>query len=68
VQVISGARIDPYRPAASTAQQPGQDQPDPARRICSRIDDTTMRALPLATGDPASPTGSSTSTTSSVSP
>ena len=53
VQVISGARIDPYRPPASTAQQPGQDQPDPARRICSRIDETTMRALPLAPGDPA---------------
>ena len=53
VQVISGARIDPYRPAASTVQQPGQDQPDPARRICSRIDETTVRALPLAAGDPA---------------
>src|SRR6478735_8573269 len=56
VQVISGARIDPYRPAPSTGQQPGQDQPDPARRICSRIDETTMRALPPAPGDPASPT------------
>ena len=56
VQVISGARIDPYRPAPSTGQQPGQDQPDPARRICSRIDETTTRALPLAPGDPASPT------------
>src|SRR6478736_5746789 len=50
LQVISGARIDPYRPPASTAQQPGQDHPDPARRICSRIDDTTMRPLPLAPG------------------
>ena len=59
VQVISGARIDPYRPAASTAQQPGQDQPDPARRSAAASTTTTMRALPLAPGDPASPTGQS---------
>src|SRR6478672_2514565 len=55
VQVISGARIDPYRPSASPPQQPGQAQPDPTKRICSRIDETTMRALPPAPGDPASP-------------
>jgi hypothetical protein len=55
VQVISGARIDPYRPVAPTVQQPGQDQPDPARRICSRIDETTVRSLPLTPEDPASP-------------
>src|SRR6478736_4333418 len=50
VQVISGARIDPYRPAAPTVQQPCQDQPDPAKRICSRIDETSLRPLPLAPG------------------
>ena len=54
VQVISGARIDPYRPVPSTVQQPGQDQPDPAKRICSRIDETTVRSLPLASDDPTS--------------
>src|SRR6476620_2929592 len=55
VQVISGARIDPYRPSAAPAQQPGQAQPDPAKRICSRIDETTVRALPLPPDDAASP-------------
>ncbi|WP_330474915.1 metallophosphoesterase family protein [Terrabacter sp. C0L_2] len=59
VQVISGARIDPYRPATTTAQQPGQDRPDPAKRLCSRIDETTVRTLPLAPQDPPSP-GSTT--------
>jgi predicted phosphodiesterase len=55
VQVISGARIDPYRPSATPAQQPGQAQPDPSKRICSRIDETTVRALPLPPDDAASP-------------
>ena len=48
VQVVSGARIDPYRPAQPAAQQPGQTQPDPEKRICSRIDETSVRVLPLA--------------------
>ena len=68
VQVISGARIDPYRPAASSVQQPGQDQPDPARRICSRIDETTIRALPLAPGEAASPTTTMPPTRSAAGP
>ncbi len=56
VQVISGARIDPYRPVAGAVQQPGLDQPDPAKRICSRIDETTVRPLPSASDDPGSST------------
>src|SRR3954452_19702930 len=56
VQVISGARIDPYRPPATAVQQPGLDQPDPAKRICSRIDETTVRPLPSASDDPGSST------------
>jgi predicted MPP superfamily phosphohydrolase len=62
VQVISGARIDPYRPSATPAQQPGQAQPDPSKRICSRIDETAVRALPLPPDDASSP-GTTTPTT-----
>ena len=61
VQVVSGARIDPYRPPATTAQQPGQAQPDPQKRICSRIDETSLRPIPV---DAATPT----STTSPLTP
>jgi predicted MPP superfamily phosphohydrolase len=55
VQVVSGARIDPYRPPTSV-QQPGQTRPDPQRRICSRLEQTTLRPVPVQ------PTAPSTST------
>ena len=57
VQVISGARIDPYRPV-ETREQPGQAAP-PDRRTCGRVDETTIRDLPPP-ADPApggTPTG-----------
>jgi hypothetical protein len=44
VQVVSGARIDPYRPD-ETREQPGQTPPTD-RRTCGRVDDTTVRDLP----------------------
>jgi predicted phosphodiesterase len=65
VQVVSGARIDPYRPAQPAAQQPGETQPDPEKRICSRIDETSVRPLPLT---PEAPPGSTNPTESPVSP
>ncbi|NUR79745.1 MAG: metallophosphoesterase [Terrabacter sp.] len=46
VQVVSGARIDPYRPPATVQQQPGQPQPDPEKRTCSRLEETTLRPIP----------------------
>ncbi|MBC9820863.1 metallophosphoesterase [Terrabacter sp. MAHUQ-38] len=65
VQVISGARIDPYRPAKPGVQQPGETQPDPEKRICSRIDETRVRALPVA---PEATPGSTNPTGSTISP
>jgi predicted MPP superfamily phosphohydrolase len=53
VQVVSGARIDPYRPPA-TVQQPVQTQPDPEKRICSRLEDTTLRPIPVTASAPTS--------------
>ncbi|MER7072215.1 metallophosphoesterase [Terrabacter sp. NPDC000476] len=61
VQVISGARIDPYRPVASTVSRPGQDSPDPAKRICSRIDETSVRTLPAPDGSTGGASDGSTS-------
>ena len=46
VQVVSGARIDPYRPPATVQQQPGQPQPDTEKRTCSRLEETTLRPIP----------------------
>ncbi len=60
VQVISGARIDPYRPPVTT-EQPGQPAP-PDKRTCGRVDETTIRDLP-APQDPPQPGGTSTGTT-----
>jgi hypothetical protein len=54
VQVVSGARIDPYRPSTAV-QQPGQTQPDPEKRICSRIDETTLRSIPVEPSTPPTP-------------
>lgn len=66
VQVISGARIDPYRPVSGTVTRPGQDQPDPAKRICSRIDETSVRTLPAPDGSTGGSTEGSTSAPSSA--
>ncbi|GAB3872811.1 metallophosphoesterase family protein [Terrabacter terrigena] len=55
VQVVSGARIDPYRPP-TTVQQPGSTQPDPEKRICSRLEETTLRPIPVAPSAPSTST------------
>lgn len=55
VQVVSGARIDPYRPP-TTAQQAGQAQPGPEKRICSRLEETTLRPIPVEPSTPSTST------------
>ncbi len=55
VQVVSGARIDPYRPPTTT-QQPGQPQPEPGKRICSRLEETTLRPIPVEPSAPSTST------------
>jgi len=56
VQVVSGARIDPYRPPATVQQQPGQVQPDPGKRTCSRLEETTLRPVPVEPSTPSTST------------
>ncbi|NUR15228.1 MAG: metallophosphoesterase [Dermatophilaceae bacterium] len=56
VQVVSGARIDPYRPPATVQQQPGQPQPDPEKRTCSRLEETTLRPIPVESSAPSTST------------
>lgn len=72
VEVISGSRIDSYEPDKTTPQ-PGE--PAPAKRTCGRVDDTTLRTLPVpapadagATTGPGGPTtpATPTPTTSTV--
>ena len=71
VEVISGARIDPYEPDRTQAQ-PG-DTPAP-KRTCGAVEETTLRTLPAPApeGSPTSTSGGSatpatpTPTTSTV--
>jgi predicted MPP superfamily phosphohydrolase len=69
VQVVSGARIDPYRPV-ETREQPGQPSP-PGKRTCGRVDEATIRDLPPP-ADPQAPGSTSTATpapeTSTITP
>ena len=63
VEVISGARIDPYVPDRTTAQ-PGDTQSQSQKRTCGRVDETTLRTLP----PPAPQGGSPTSTGGGATP
>ncbi|MEW1952583.1 metallophosphoesterase [Terrabacter sp. NPDC080008] len=53
VEVISGARIDPYQPDRSTAQ-PGETAPP--KRTCGAVEETTLRTLPAPPPPGSSPT------------